>query len=204
MATTKSAKIEAEIEKVKAKIAEQQTKLKELEQANEKLNQEIAKRDKVIEELKVKMQQIQEQHGKQIRNLQRIHNQELETKDGEISRLNSLLEKVFDWFPMVKEILRMEKLLAVIGFTKDMIDRLLTKKEALQCSGKIYSEEYRRRFETKNDIFRVEKNPTDCNKLILTINGQPISDWFKEQWEKLRQSMRPVVLEEKKSRGFRM
>ena len=32
MANTKSAKIEAEIEKVKAKIAEQQTKLKELEQ----------------------------------------------------------------------------------------------------------------------------------------------------------------------------
>ena len=179
-------------------------KLKELEQANEKLNQEITKRNKGIEELKVKMRQMQEQHGKQIRNLQSIHNQELETKDGEISRLNSLLEKVFDWFPMVKEILRMEKLLAVIGFTKDMIDRLLTKKEALQCSGKIYSEEYRRRFETKNDIFRVEKNPTDCNKLILTINRQPISDWFKEQWEKLRQSMRPTVQEEKKSRGFRM
>ena len=33
MATTKSAKIEAEIEKVKAKIAEQQTKLKELNSA---------------------------------------------------------------------------------------------------------------------------------------------------------------------------
>ena len=32
MATTKSAKIEAEMEKVKAKITEQQTKLKELEQ----------------------------------------------------------------------------------------------------------------------------------------------------------------------------
>ena len=32
MATTKSAKIEAEIEKVKAKIAEQQARLKELEQ----------------------------------------------------------------------------------------------------------------------------------------------------------------------------
>ena len=179
-------------------------KLKELEQANEKLNQEIAKRDKGIEELKVRMQQMQEQHCKQIRNLQGIHNQELEAKDKEISRLNTLLEKVFDWFPMVKEMLRMEKLLAVIGFTKDMIDRLLTKKEALQCSGKIYSEEYRRRFETKNDIFRVEKNPTDSNKLVLTINRQPITDWFKEQWEKLRQSVRPTVQEEKKSRGFRM
>ena len=32
MATTKSTKIEAEIEKVKAKIVEQQSKLKELEQ----------------------------------------------------------------------------------------------------------------------------------------------------------------------------
>ena len=175
-------------------------KLKELEQANEKLHQEVAKRDKGIEELKVKIQQMQEQHGKQIRNLQGIHNQELEAKDREISRLNSLLEKVFDWFPMVKEILRMEKLLAVIGFTKDMIDRLMVKKEALQCSGKIYSEEYRRRFETKNDIFRVERNPTDNSKLVLTINRQPISDWFKEQWEKLR----PTVQEEKKSRGFKL
>ena len=107
--------------------------------------------------------------------------------------MNSLLKKVFDWFPMVNEILRMERLLAVIGFTKDMIDRLMVKKEALQCSGKIYFEEYRRKFETKKDIFRVERNPTDCNKLVLTINRQPISNRFKEQWERLRQFMRPTV-----------
>ena len=47
-----------------------------------------------VDELKAKMQQMQEQHGKQIRNLQGIHNQELETKDKEISRLNTILEKV--------------------------------------------------------------------------------------------------------------
>ena len=56
-------------------------KLKDLEQANEKLRQEVAKRDKGIDELKAKMQQMQEQHGKQIRNLQEIHHQELEAKD---------------------------------------------------------------------------------------------------------------------------
>ena len=114
-------------------------KLKDLEQANEKLRQEIVKRDKGIDALKAKMQQMQEQHGKQIRNLQGIHNQELEAKDREISRLNSLLEKAHRWFPMFKEMLRMEKLCAVIGFTKDLIESLLTKKEAIQCSGKIYS-----------------------------------------------------------------
>ena len=36
---------------------------------------------------------MQEQHGRHIRNLQGIHNQELEAKDKEISRLNAILEK---------------------------------------------------------------------------------------------------------------
>lgn len=179
-------------------------KLKELEQANEKLRQEVAKRNKGIDELKAKMQQIQEQHDKQIRNLQGIHNQELEAKDREISRLNTLLEKAFNWFPMLKEMLKMEKLCTVIGFTKDMIDCLLTKKEAIRCNGKIYSEEHKRRFEIKNDIFKVEKNSVDNNKLVLTINRQPISEWFKEQWEKLRQGLRQSAEEPRKSRGFKL
>ena len=179
-------------------------KMKELERTNEDLHQEIAKRDKGIDTLKIQMQEMQERHGKQIRNLQSIHNQELEAKDREISRLNTLLEKAFKWFPMLREMLRMEKLCAVIGFTKDMIDCLLTRKEAIQCNGKIYSEEHRRKFEIKNNIFKVEKNPTDDSKLVLTINRQPISEWFKEQWEKLRQGLRQSAEEPRKSRGFKM
>ena len=179
-------------------------KLKDLEQSNENLRHEIAKRDKGIDELKAKMQQMQEQHSKQIRNLQGIHNQELEAKDKEISRLNAILEKAFNWFPLLKEMLRMEKLCYAIGFTKDMINSLLTKKEAIRCNGRIYSEEHRRKFDIKNDIFKVEKNPTDDSKLILTINRQPIGEWFKEQWEKLRQGLRQLAEEPRKSRGFRM
>ena len=179
-------------------------KLKDLEQSNENLRHEIAKRDKGIDELKAKMQQMQEQHSKQIRNLQGIHNQELETKDKEISRLNAILEKAFNWFPLLKEMLRMEKLCYAIGFTKDMINSLLTKKEAIRCNGRIYSEEHKRKFDIKNDIFKVEKNPTDDSKLILTINRQPIGEWFKEQWEKLRQGLRQLAEEPRKSRGFRM
>ena len=86
--------------------------------------------NKGIDTLKIQMQEMQERHDKQIRNLQGIHNQELEAKDREISRLNTLLEKAFKWFPMLREMLRMVQLCAVIGFTKDMIDCLLTKKEA--------------------------------------------------------------------------
>ena len=179
-------------------------KLKDLEQSNENLRHEIAKRDKNIDDLKVQMQQMQEQHGRQIRNIQGIHNQELEAKDKEISRLNTILEKAFNWFPLLKEMLRMERLCYAIGFTKDMINSLLSKKEAIRCNGKIYFEEHRRKFEIKNDIFKIEKNPTDDNKLVLTINRQPISEWFKEQWEKLRQGLRQSTEEPGKSRGFRM
>ena len=143
-------------------------------------------------------------HGKQIRNLQGIHKQELEAKDKEISRLNTILEKAFKWFPMLREMLRMEKLCAAIGFTKEMIESLLTKKEAIRCNGRIYSEEHRRKFDIKNDVFKVEKNPTDDNKLMLTINRQPIGEWFKEQFNKLRQNIRCPIQPQRKSRGMKL
>ena len=128
----------------------------------------------------------------------------LESKDKEISQLNTILEKAFDWFPLLKEMLRMERQCYAIGFTKDMIKSLVTKKEAIRCNGKIYSEEHRRRFEIKNDIFKVEKSSVDDNKLVLTINRQPISEWFKEQCEKLRQGLRQSAEEPRQSRGFKL
>ena len=179
-------------------------KLKELERTNEDLHQEIAERDKGIDTLKIQMQEMQERHGKQIRNLQSIHNQELEAKDSEISRLNTLLEKAFKWFPMLREMLRMEKLCVVIGFTKDMIDCLLTKKEAIQCNGKIYSEEHRRKFEIKNDIFKVERNPTDDGKLVLPINMRQIGEWFKDQFNKLQYSLHKPTGDPKKGKGIKL
>ncbi len=97
----------------------------------------------------------------------------------------------------------MEKLCAVIGFTKDMIENLLTKKESIQCSGKIYSEEHRWKFDIKNDILGL-RNIRWIVVLMLTINRQPIVQWFKEQWEKLQQNLRNSVQREQKSRGFRI
>ena len=179
-------------------------KMKKLEQSNDELRQEIAKRDKGIDDLKAQMQRMQEQHGKQIRYLQGIHNQELEAKDKEISRLNAILEKAFKWFPMLREMLRMEKLCAAIGFTKEMIESLLTKKEAIRCNGMIYSEEHRRKFNIRNDIFKVERSPTNDSKLVLTINRQPIGEWFKEQFGKLKHNLCEPIEEPKRNRGLRV
>ena len=52
--------------------------------------------------------------------------------------------------------------------------------------------------------FQVVKNPTDNTKLILSINRQPISDWSKEQFDKLRQSVRSVIQPIKRSKGMKI
>lgn len=98
----------------------------------------------------------------------------------------------------------MEKFCAMLGFSKEMTESLIVKKEALKCSGKIYSEQHRRNFDIKDDILRVENDPDDESRLNLTINRKPIADWFREQWHRLRYGARVPQQEERKSRGFKL
>ena len=149
-----------------------------------------------------------------------MHRQELDMKEKELSRLARIIDKAFRWFPMFREMLRMEKFCAMLGFTKEMTERLVVKKEAMKCSGKIYSEQHRRNFDVKDDVFRVENDPDDesrlsltinrkpiaewFSRLSLTINRKPIAEWFREQWHRLRYGTRVPQQEEKKSRGIKM
>lgn len=104
----------------------------------------------------------------------------------------------------LREMLRMEKFCAMLGFSKEMTESFLAKKEALKCSGKIYSEQHRRNFDVKDDILMVENDPDDESRLNLTINREPIADWFREQWHRLRYGTKVLQQEEKKSRGFKL
>lgn len=113
---------------------------------------------------------MQKQHDTQIHNLREMHRQELDMKEKELSRLARIIDKAFRWFPMFREMLRMEKFCAMQGFSKELTERLVVRKEAMRCSGKIYSEQHRRNFDVKDDVLRVENAPDDENKLNLTIN----------------------------------
>ena len=85
----------------------------------------------------------------------------------------------------------------MLGFSKEMTENLLAKKEALKCSGKIYSEQHRRNFDIKDDILMIENDPDDESRLNLTINKKPIANWFREQWHRLRHGTRPQQEESK-------
>ncbi len=78
----------------------------------------------------------------------------------------------------------------MLGFSKEITENLLAKKEALKCSGKIYSEQHRRNFDIKDDILRVRNDLDDESRLGLTKNRKPIAEWFREQWHKLRYGIR--------------
>ena len=145
-------------------------KMKELGRANERLQDEVSKRDADIKKLQTHIQQMQKQHDTQIHNLREMHRQELDMKEKELSRLGRIIDKAFRWFPMFREMLRMEKLCAMLGFSREMTERLVVRKEAMKCSGKIYSEQHRRNFDVKDDVFRVENDPDDENRLSLTVN----------------------------------
>lgn len=119
-------------------------------------------------------------------------------KEKELSRLTRIIDKAFRWFPMFREMLRMEKFCVMLGFSKEMTESLVVKKEALKCSGRIYSGQHRQNFDIKDDILRVENDPDDESRLNLTVNRKPITDWFREQWYKLQQSLRKSVNENKK------
>ena len=179
-------------------------KLKELEQTNGKLQGEIDKRDNQIRLLNEHMRMQEERHSTEKHCQQEIHRQELNMKMKKIEELNEIIGKAFKWFPIMREMLQMEKFCKSAGFTQEMIDVLLAKRKPIVCSGKLYSTQYRQSFQIKDAVCKIENDLTEEHKLVLTINRQPIVQWFKEQWEKLQQNLRNSVQREQKSKGFRM
>ena len=201
-------KREIKIEKLKGKATDAATniaesvgslfgsnKFKALEQENRQLYQEVAAHHESIENLQTNLQRMQEQHRTELLNIQAEHHKE-------VSRLNRIIEKAFTWIPLLKELFRMEKICRLIGFTAEQTATLVVG-IPLHYSGKLHSEEYSRSFTADRVLVQVGTEPANKNKLFLSINRIDITDWFKEQFSKLKQPVQ-MKQEQKKSRGTRL
>ena len=136
-------------------------KLKELEQANGKLQGEIDKRDNQIRLLNEHMRMQEERHSTEKHCQQEIHRQELNMKMKKIEELNEIIGKAFKWFPIMREMLQMEKFCKSAGFTQEMIDVLLAKRKPIVCSGKLYSTQHRQSFKIKDAGCKIEDDLTE-------------------------------------------
>lgn len=119
--------------------------------------------------------------------LQAKHRREMADKEAErqkeVSFLKFIIQKAKKWFPL-----------------NERQTSMLISAKPLFYEGELYSEEYKRKFKTKEAGFQVVKAPTDKSKFALAINGQLIEEWFKEQFDKLFSSIRKTVIPLKKGK----
>ncbi|MEG2381441.1 MAG: hypothetical protein RSB38_07090 [Oscillospiraceae bacterium] len=95
-------------------------------------------------------------------------------------------------FPHLNERLRITQLCKGTGLTIDTIKQLF-KGEAISITGKLHSPEHDQSFNVQDAKLQLFKESKDSESLKLSINGQNIIDWFKEQFSKLRQEIKPHI-----------
>lgn len=166
-------------------------KLKELEADNHTLQSEVAARDESIELLQAQIQRQQEEHHRQLMEMQTKHRKE-------VSLLKTVISKAAAWFPYFREMLHMENFCLKIGFNDRQTATLISGKP-LEYEGELYSEEHKRKFRTERTTFHVVKDNT---KLVLCIEGKPIGEWFREQFDKLFSSVRRTITPPRKGKGI--
>lgn len=175
--------------------------IKELKQENQQLRDEVVARDESIERLQIMMQEQREQYSRESVKVLGKYIKELDEARKEVSRLARMIEKACAWLPLLKELFRMEVLCRTVGFSAEQTARLVCG-EKIEHSGMLYSEEHKRRFKAEKVMAQVLKNSgIDRNRLFLHVNGQGISDWFKEQLDKLRPTI-DIKQEQKRIKGF--
>ena len=182
-------------------------RLKELETDNCTLQGEVAARDESIELLQQQVEWQQEEHSRQLMELQAKHREEMAGKEAEhqkeVSFLKSIIQKAKKWFPLFQELVYMEKFCLKVGFSERQTATLISGKP-LFYEGELYSEEHKRKFRTEEAGFQVVKAPKNKSKLALAINGQVIGEWFKEQFDRLFSSIRRTVTPLTKSKRLEL
>ena len=151
------------------------------------------------------MQRQQEEHQRQLMELQAKYRRELSDKEAErqkkVSFLKSIIQKAKKWFPLFQELVYMEKFCLKVGFNERQTAMLISGKP-LFYEGELYSEEHKRKFTTERAGFQVVKDPKDRSKLALAINGQLIGEWFREQFSRLFSSIHRIITPPRKGKGI--
>jgi len=106
-------------------------------------------------------------------------------------------------FPKLSENLQLAQFCRGIGLAIDTIKELFTGKE-VTVTGKLHSPEHDRYFDVQEAKLQLYKEAQNPNKLHLSLNGQNIFDWFKQQFSKLNQSIRRPKNQLKQGGGIKM
>ena len=160
-----------------SKIKKQQLEIETLKSDNEHLTDEIQR-------LHHKMDSMQKEHTTIA------------------DKLKMELDKIYKFFPKIKEFLRIENLCKHLGFSDELTHSILRMKP-IGFKGKLYSSEYQRKFETSHSVAEIKNHPTEKNKLQFTIDGVSEVSWFRQKQREFLEGLGINVRENEKKRGMR-
>jgi hypothetical protein len=161
-------------------------KCRQLEQEVESLRHTIEEKEESYQNLMQQNEKREQEYQNHIRQLQKLHADKIREKESESSQLQKIIEKLKSWMPKITDFLSIEKEAKSVGFSDDSIKKLIQGK-SIEFSGKLWSEEHNRRFETDHSVAKIEEalDERKMTKLRLTIDGLSITEWCRERFREL-------------------
>lgn len=163
-----------------SKVKRQQQEIENLKEEKENLNQEV-------KELKQNIATIQKEH------------------ETAVDKLKQELKRIYDLFPKIKELLRIENLCKHLGFSDELTKMILSMKP-VGFKGKLYSSEYKRDFETDYSEAEIKPHPNEKDRLHLIIDGVSDTNWFRQKYKEFQESIGIKIKPKEeiiKNKGFR-
>lgn len=103
-------------------------------------------------------------------------------------KLCAELKKIYDLFPNLRELLSIERMCRLVGFSDDLTKRILSGQK-VGFKGSLYSAEYKRNFSTEHSTAQIEAEPDKPRKLRLAIDGLDIIEWFRFKYREFQKSI---------------
>ena len=161
-----------------SKVKRQQQQIDDLAQKNERLHSEIRRLNKTIDRER------------------REHEQTAKRLQGEIDR-------IYGWFPDTPQLVKWGEYCRSLGFT-DKMARDLVNMRPVRFSGKLYSREHSRHFETEHSEARLLRDDKGPGGFQLFIDLIPILQWFRQKAKEFLERLGIEIKDREQGRGMRM
>ena len=161
-----------------SKVKRQQQQIDDLAKKNERLHSEIKRLNKTIDRER------------------REHEQTAQRLQGEIDR-------IYGWFPDTPQLVKWGEYCRSLGFT-DKMARDLVNMRPVHFSGKLYSSEHSRHFETEHSEARLLRDEKGPGGFQLFIDRIPILRWFRQKAEEFLERLGIEIKDREQGRGMRM
>ena len=161
-----------------SKVKRQQQQIDDLAKENERLHSEIKRQNKTIDRERREHEQI-------------------------AKRLQGEIDRIYGWFPDTPQLIKWGEYCRSLGFTDKMACDLVNMRP-VRFSGKLYSSEHSRHFETEHSEARLLRDEKGPGGFQLFIDRIPILQWFRQKAKEFLEHIGIKIKDSEQGQGMRM